>query len=180
MTRWVALALGLAMAFVSVPAQAQVTFGPQLVWGDDTDFGVGGRVDFDLAGPLAITDGLFQDLFGSATASYFFWDCDLGGDPGVAPDCGFIELNGNAAVPFTIEDSSVLGYLGGGLHLARFSVDRNGAPFSEFGVRSDTEIGLNILGGIKFPLAGLTGFVEGKFGLIGAEQFVFSAGFLIG
>jgi hypothetical protein len=181
MTRWVVVALGLAMAFVSVPARAQVIFGPQFVWGGDTDSGVGARVDFDLAGPLAIDDGLFQHLFGSATGSYFFRDCPPAGTDQLA-DCGFIEINGNANIPFTITGSSVSGYLGGGLHLARYSVDYS-TPEARALISSEptfAQIGLNLLGGIKFPLSGLTGFVEGKFGLVGAEQFVFSAGLLIG
>ena len=180
MRRWVGLALGLSLGFVAIPAHAQITFGPQLAWGDDTDFGVGGRVDFDLAGPLAIDDGPFQNLFGSVTGSYFFDDCHS--DAPDAVDCGFIEFNGNAAVPFTIEDSSLAGYLGAGVHIARFSVDTNQVEKIPglFLPVSDTEIGLNILGGFKFPLADLTGFVEGKFGLVGAEQFILSTGILFG
>ena len=177
MKRWAVVAIGLTMVVVAVPVAAQVTFGPQLVWGDDTDFGVGGRVDFDLAGPLAIVDGPFQDLFGSVTGSYFFWDCPSFGTDTTA-DCGVIEFNANASVPFSVEGSSVLGYLGGGLHLARLSVDYTTPTLGDLDLRSDTDIGLNVLGGVKFPLAGMTGFVEGKFGVAGAEQFVFSVGLL--
>ena len=177
MKRWATLAVGIGLLIAAQPIQAQFSFGPQLAWGDDTDFGIGGRLDFDLAGPLAIDDGPFQNLFGSATASYYFWDC--GSSVPDTTDCGFIEFNGNAGVPFTIEDSALEGYLGTGLHVARFSVDHGGAV-DESPLFSDTEIGLNLLAGMKFPLSDLTGFVEGKFGLVGAEQFVLSAGILFG
>ena len=180
MKGWAVLVVSLGLVVAAQPAQAQLAFGPQLVWGDDADFGIGGRLDFDLAGPLAIEDGPLQNLFGSATGSYFFDDC-----PSRTPDlvdCSFIEFNGNANVPFTIEDSSTEGYLGAGLHLARFSVDTNG-PVEEPGLFipvTDTEIGLNLLGGFKFPFSDLTAFVEGKLGLVGAQQFVLSAGILFG
>ncbi len=180
MMRWAALVITLGLGFLVVPAQAQVTFGPQLAWGDDTDFGIGGRINFDLAGPLAIDDGLFQNLFASATGSYFFDDCGSGVPDAV--DCSFIEFNGNANVPFTIEDSSVSGYLGSGVHLARFSVDTNSVNQTPglFLPTTDTEVGLNVLGGFMFPVSDLTGFVEGKFGLVGAQQFILSAGILFG
>lgn len=178
MKRWAIVALGLVLALSGAPAYAQVSFGPQVVWGDDTDLGVGGRIDFDLAGPLAIDDGFFQNLFGSVTGSYFFWDCGTGIDNDNV-DCGYIEFNGNAGVPFSVESSSLNGYFGGGLHVGRSSVDYSG-EIIERNLVSDTEIGLNLLGGFKFPISDLTGFVEGKFGLVGVEQFVISAGILFG
>ena len=178
MKRWAIVTLGLVLALWGSPADAQVSFGPQLVWGDDTDLGVGGRIDFGLAGALGIDDGFFQNLFGSATGSYFFWDCGTGIDIDNL-DCGYIEFNGNAGVPFTVESSSLSGYFGSGLHVGRTSVDYKG-EIIERTLASDTEIGLNLLGGFKFPISDLTGFVEGKFGLVGVEQFVLSFGFLFG
>ncbi len=179
MKRWAALAVTAGLIVVAQPVLAQASFGPQLAWGDDSDFGIGGRIDFDLAGPLAIDDGPFQNLFGSATGSYFFHNCDPLVPDSV--DCGFIEFNGNAGVPFAIEDTSLTGYFGGGVHLTRFSVDTHG-PVEDPGVIpvADTEIGLNLLGGLKYPLGDLTGFVEGKFGLVGTSQFIISAGILFG
>ena len=179
MKRWAALVVSLGLIFPAQPIQAQLAFGPQFAWGDDMDFGIGGRLDFDLAGPLAIDDGPLQNLFGSATGSYFFDDC-----PSRTPDtvdCGFIEFNGNANVPFTIGGSSADGYLGAGFHAARSSINTN-VPDDNSGFIpvTDTEIGVNLLGGFKFPFSDLTAFVEGKFGLVGVQQFILSAGILFG
>jgi hypothetical protein len=163
MKRWAILALSAALLGPAMPAEAQVNFGPQLAWGDDTDLGLGGRIDFGVADALGVDDGPFQNLFASTSITYFF--CDW---------CDYFEINGNLAVPFTLEGSSIAPYAGAGIHIGRFSFDE---PLigDEF---DDTEVGLNLLGGIFFPLSDLTGFAEGKFGLGGADQFVLSAGVL--
>lgn len=173
MKRWSwILAVALVLPFLAQPAQAQVSFGPQLAWGDATDLGIGARAEFGLGEAFGFTESPFAELYGSATATYFFWDCGGGFGPGGADlDCNYIELNANGAIPFEI-DAGVTPFVGAGLHLGRTSVSSSG--FSD----SDTEVGLNILGGLQFPLGGYGGFVEGKFGLTGADQFVLSTGIL--
>ncbi len=169
MTRWTWVAAAvLLLPFLAQPAQAQVSFGPQLAWGDDTDLGIGGRAEFGLADAFGIDEDPFADLFGMATATYFFWDCDRGFDD-VDEDCSYFEINGNAAVPFEVESSAVP-YAGAGLHIGRLSV----------GNASDTEVGLNLLGGVHFPLGALRGFGEAKLGLGGADQFVIAGGVMFG
>lgn len=168
---WIA-ALALLLPLLATPAEAQVSFGPQVAWGDDTDLGVGARAEFGLADAFGITEGPFAELYGMGTATYFFMDCGGGfGSDGV--DCSYIEFNANGAVPFELEGSATP-YAGAGLHLGRVSV--SGGGFSS----SDTEIGLNLLGGVKFPLGGLQGFGEAKLGLGGADQFVLAGGVLFG
>lgn len=175
MKRLTILVVGLGLWLTAAPVQGQVAFGPLLAWGDDSDVGVGGRVDFGLGDALGIDEGAFQNLFGSAGATYFFTDCTPGFDFDEV-DCSWFEINGNLGVPFTIEDSSIAPYAGTGLHLARVSVDHPGTAFDN----DDTEVGLNLFGGISFPISDLAGFVEGKFELAGGEQFVLSTGIMFG
>lgn len=177
MRRWVVLAAAMALfALAPRPAQSQAAFGPMLAWGDDTDIGIGGRIDFGLGGALGIDQGAFQNLFGSAGATYYFTDCIPGFDLDQV-DCSVWEIFGNVAVPFTIEGSSIEPYAGAGLQIAHASYDY--PNFSAFD-HDNTEAGLNLLGGIFFPIGDLSGFAEGKFELAGADQFVLSAGILFG
>jgi hypothetical protein len=177
MKRCALLVAGLGL-FCLAPraAEAQVSFGPHIAWGDDTDFGVGGTINFGLGNAFGIEDGAFANLFGSVGATYFFFDCT----PGFNLDsvnCTYYEINGNLAVPFTIEGSSIQPYVGAGIGLAHGSYSY--PLFGEFDY-SNTDVGLNILGGIFFPLGGLKGFAQGKFELSGGEQFVLSGGILFG
>lgn len=166
----------LAMATVAVtaqPAQSQTRFGPQVAWADDFDLGVGGRLDFGLGNLFGVDDGPFQNLFGSTTATYFFTDCGFS-----EIDCSYIEFEGNLGVPFTLDGASIQPFAGAGLHVGRFSVDDDfDTPFGSFS-SSSTEVGLNLLGGIFFPLGDLSGFAQGKIELAGGEQFIISAGVL--
>ena len=66
-------------------------------------------------------------------------------------------------------------YVGGGLNIARVSVD-----LGSFGSASDTEIGLNVLGGLKLNLSGLDAFTEARLSLGGGEQFAVMFGILFG
>lgn len=168
MKRWAILALAAAVLGPAVPAHAQVNFGPQLAWGDDTDLGIGGRIDFGVADALGVDEGAFRNLFASTSVTYFFVDCD---------ECSYFEINGNLAVPFELEGSSIAPFAGAGIHIGRWSVDGPDNLGFDFGY-DDTEIGLNLLGGIFFPLSDLRGFAEGKFALAGVEQFVLAAGVL--
>jgi hypothetical protein len=164
------LLAGLALVYLApAQAEAQVSFGPLVAWGDNSDLGVGGRVDVGLGNAFGVDSGPFQNLFLNSGVTYFFWDCDEGFDE---VDCSYIEINGNLAVPFTLEGSSIQPYAGSGIHIARVSVDAG--PFEG----DDTEVGLNILGGIFFPISDLRGFGEAKFELGGGEQFVLSGGIL--
>ncbi len=166
MRRCAVLLAGLALLQLApAKVEAQVSFGPLVAWGDDTDLGVGGRVDIGLGNAFGVDSGPFQNLFASTGATYFFIDCD---------ECSYFEINGNLAVPFTLEGSSVEPYAGSGIHIARSSSDVEN-PFVE---DDNTEVGLNLLGGIFFPLSDLRGFAEAKFEIVGAEQFVLSAGIL--
>jgi hypothetical protein len=169
------LALLALVPLAPAEAEAQVSFGPYVAWADDIDLGVGGRVDVGLGNAFGADSGPFQNIFLNSGVTYFFWDCDEGFDFDEI-DCSAFELNGNLAVPFTLEGSSIEPYGGAGINVARFSVSSGEGPFE--GERDDTEVGLNILGGIFFPISDLRGFAEAKIELSGGEQFVLSGGIL--
>ena len=137
-------------------------FGVQGSWGDDVDFGVGGRFELDLENALS-SEPPFSRTFIIGAFDYFFQDCD-------PFDCSYWELNGNLAVPFGSADASVDPYAGAGINIARGSVE-------DF---DNTEVGLNLLGGLKFPLGGVSAFGEARIELGGGEQFVITGGILFG
>ena len=149
-----------AVLLIAAPnaAQAQMGFGAQASWGSDADLGVGARLVMGLP-------NIRTGLQGILSGDYFFIDC--GG-----ADCSWIELNANAAIPLAA--SGLNPYVGGGLNVARISVDVNG-----FGNSSATEIGLNVLGGLKFS-GSLSPFAEARLSLGGGEQFVITGGIMLG
>lgn len=135
------------------PLQGQAHLGGQISVADDADFGIGGRIVFDL---LQRADLEFIGSF-----DWFFPDEPPG------EDRDYWELNGNVAYFFDLESApSVAPYLGGGLNIAHAS--RDGA--------SDTDGGINILGGARFSQSPVKPFVELRIELGGGEQFVLSGG----
>lgn len=141
-------------------AQAQqampVNFGVQASFADDTDFGVGARVELGLA-------QLSPRLFAIGSFDWFFPD---GFD--------YFEVNANLGYSIPLTSPTFVPYVGGGLNIARASVKVFGES------HSDTEVGLNVLGGTKFkPVsARFTPFLEARVELNGGEQFVISGGIL--
>lgn len=150
-----------ALVFGTADAQAQA-FGVQGSWGDDSDFGIGARLELGLPN-LLTSEGPLSNTFLIGSFDYFFPDfCDA------IDDCSYWEINGNLAVPIT--SSTIDPYAGAGLNIAHMSVLD----------QSDTEVGLNLLGGLRFNLGGLGAFGEGRFVLGGSEQFVLTFGVLVG
>lgn len=130
--------------------EAQANFGVQGNWGSETDFGVGGRILLNIPN---------VNLEAAGTVDIYF------------PDQGdFWEVNGNIFYHFHLPDSpSVLPYLGAGLNVGTVS---NGA--------SNTEFGLNIGGGVRFPTGTMAPFVEGRGVISDFDQFVVTAGIVFG
>lgn len=153
-----------AVMFLSGAANVygQVGFGAQLSWADDTEFGIGARAVVDLT-PL--TNGL--EAIGSF--DYFFPDQPLGAD------INYWEINANLAYVFK-GVPSLAPYLGGGLNFAHasVSVDALGVPVGG----SNTELGLNLLGGARMNLGPVQPFGELRIELGGGEQFVIAGGVL--
>ncbi|MEX2465519.1 MAG: hypothetical protein WD995_01330 [Gemmatimonadota bacterium] len=144
-------ALAVAAALVAVPgfAQAQTTLGPTVAYHNDFDFGIGAALGlpFGAAHPNV---GFLGDFL------IFFPD---------APGVDFLEINGNLTYDIPIEDAAVLPFALAGLNIARISFDSNALP-------SNTEIGLNVGGGIKFdagvfrPMVGIRLEIEGGDGFV--------------
>lgn len=152
-----------AALMLAVPATAvgQVAFGPQLSFGGDTDLGIGGRV-------LANVESMEHwDFIGT----FDVWFPDDSGDN----DVSAWEANGNLAYNFVVEDTSLNPYAGAGLSIFHVSVDNNSLPGADF---DDTDLGLNLFGGLKFPGQSITPFVEVRAVLEAADQVVVTGGIL--
>lgn len=146
----VALAMGLVLA-VPGSADAQIYYGPQLNAATETDVGVGGRV-------LGNVERMNLELVGSF--DLYFPDGPL----------DFWEINANTFYHFHLpENPAILPYLGGGLNLANIS---NGAD--------NTEVGVNLGGGVRFPFEDISPFIEGRTVISDFDQAVFTFGFLLG
>lgn len=151
-----ALAFGLCLA-APKSSQAQVSVGPQVSIANDVDLGVGGRAMFGLSGPWKL-GGSFDYFFPGSNVTYW-------------------ELNGNAYYNLELPDVSAFSpYAGGGLNIARTSVD--GAGTGSFSA-STTDVGLNLAGGARFPVSGnVAPFAEVRLEVGGGEQLVVTGGLL--
>ena len=137
-------------AAASLPAQ--VRFGAQASWGDNSDFGIGARLEHGLT-------KLFPKapLRAAASFDYFF--------PGNS--INYWELNYN--VFYQLKADALTPYAGGGLVLAYASA--NGV--------SNSDLGVNLGGGLKFKTGGsMTPFLEARIELGAGEQFVLTGGLL--
>ncbi|HET9947361.1 MAG TPA: outer membrane beta-barrel protein [Longimicrobiales bacterium] len=138
-------------------AQAQVVLGPMAGFHteDAIDaFGIGAFASFEVP-------SLDENL--SITPSFIYYFPD---DPR-----GYWELNGDVVYNFEVSpDTPVLPFAMAGLNIARFSVDLNGAS------DSDTEIGLNLGGGVTFRAANVEPFAGAKFELQDETGFVLFGG----
>jgi hypothetical protein len=135
-----------------------VQFGPQLSWGDDADLGVGGRAQVSVPATQFVIIGSF-DLF--------FPDSDGG------PDIDYWEINGNAVYEFDLAgETTIRPYAGAGLNIAHATRDLAGLG------DSNTDLGLNLLGGARFDAGPIQPFIELRVEAEGGEQFVITGGVL--
>jgi opacity protein-like surface antigen len=121
------------------------------------DFGLGARSEFGTSS-LALV----------LSFDYYFPDGEI-------KDVNFYEFNANLAFTFPVEGFRP--YVGGGFGIARVTFDKN------FFVDSESQTGINILGGIKFGGGGVTPFVEARYVIYGDEEafanrFVLTGGIL--
>lgn len=168
--RFAVVFAGLGLLLVAVPGSvlAQdsgggIHVGPQVNFADDTDIGVGARVSGDLGGYPG------WEIMGSF--DLYFPDGDV----------DFWEINGNVIYNIDVRSTTVFPYAGGGLNIAHFSVDGDPGPGPGPGFEggSDTEIGINVLGGVKFATDGpLTPYAELRGTVEGSDQLVVTAGVL--
>jgi len=146
--------LGGLLFCVPSSASGQALFGAEALFGTDTDFGLGARVHLDLGttAPLEFQGG-FVLFFPDGPVDYW-------------------EINAN--LWYNIETSggsTALPYLGGGLNIGHVSA---GEGFDE------TDLGVNLGGGVKFGYTNTIPFLEARVTLGGVEQFVIGGGVLFG
>lgn len=117
----------------------------------NADLGIGGRAEI----PFTLSDTPLKAI---GSVDLFF--------PG--DDITYWEINANLGYRFPVSrPREVRPYLGGGLVVANAS---NGS--------SESEIGLNLLGGVEIPTERVAPFVEARLELQGGEQLVLTGGVL--
>ena len=133
------------------------SFGLQLDWGNDPNFGIGGRGVFPLGSLVPGTP-----LDGIVSFDYFF--------PGNSVH--YWEINGNVVYRFRMPRRSSVGpYAGGGLNVAH-------ASLSGVSGSGATQAGLNLVGGTTFKVRGsnLLPFAEARGELGGGKTFILTGG----
>lgn len=154
------------LAFVvgapSLSAQG-VKVGAQASFADDADFGIGPRLQIELP---RVASGLWI----ASSFDYFFPDQGFGTS---VDDVDYWEFNANLLYDIALANvTNLVPYIGAGLNVARVSTTVGSES------ASNTDLGLNIVGGASFPLASVTPFVEVRIEVEGGEQFVVAGGIL--
>lgn len=159
------------------PAAAQFRVGLQAGYGSSSGiepgFGLGvrGMFGLGLADPEGGGDTALGALSALVTVDRFFPDCDR-------LDCGLWELNGNLVLPL-FAARGFTPYVGAGAGLARLSVDED--EDVDPVLVTDTDIGVNLLGGLRYRTDGFTTFGELRQNIGGGEDpFYVSFGLLFG
>ncbi len=154
-----ALLTAIILGVMPSAADAQVTVGPTLAYDNDIDLGLGATLGTALPS-LGQGFGLLADIlmfFPDGPANYF-------------------EVNGNVTYDFPLEGSTIVPYLLGGINIARSSGELLGVSFS------DTQVGLNLGGGVDFdagnfrPSVGVRAEVDGGEALVFFLTLPFQAG----
>jgi len=155
----IGLLMLLTMIVSEAPVAADTEFGGQVsLASNDHDVGLGARILTDLH---QFDEGL--DFIGSF--DIFFPEDDRK---------DYWELNLNAAYNLPMEQEDFLPYVGGGLNISHESFDGR----RDIGDRDDTELGLNVLGGLKFGGHNFTPFVELRGEIKGGKAVVLTGGIL--
>lgn len=152
--RTIAAVLGLsALLLAPGAAEAQVQVGPTVAYHDDFDFGLGATLNVDLP-DLGERIGIMGDFI------FFFPDADA---------IDYFEFNANLTYDLVVPDLSVRPFALAGLNVARTSVDFESPGLDS---QSNTDLGINLGGGIAFDLGGFQPMVGLKVELEGGEGFV--------
>jgi hypothetical protein len=166
----------LIVALLPHESRAQFRVGADLSWGRsdgvDPGLGIGLRALFGLGLDDGDTGGTTAvgALTGAASLTRFFPDCPV--------DCGIWEVAGGVVLPlFTA--NGITPYLGTGIRISRLSVDEDDSAAP--GIVTDTDAGIDLLGGIRYRATRVTFFgdLRRTFGG-GADPFVISFGVLLG
>ena len=136
--------------------QSTLRFGVRGCYSNFSGFGLGGNLLLNL-------ERLYTGLNGDVSFGYFFPDVH-----------DYFEFNGNLIWHLFNMQPDFIPYFGGGLHVGFYDPDSKLSPGTE------TEIGINILGGIKYVRTGKRAipFFEFKYGPGGSGLAIFSLGIL--
>ena len=139
-----------------------VSIGGQLIYGDDTDLGIGARVEVDTP-ELAERTRVAMDF------NWYFPDDPPGGD------FTFWEIDGNFLydVATTGTDTQIGVYVGGGLNFAYASFDPDVGDGD-----SEKDLGVNLVGGVEIPIGLATMIGEMRVTIAGSEQYTLGVGLL--
>lgn len=106
-----------------------------------------------------------------ASFDYYLTDVD---------NLSYFAVDLNALYDFDVESPTIVPYVGGGIGITRISFDTGQTGFGSFSA-STTEVGLNLIGGARFPLGSVEPFGELNATLGGDAQRVgITAGLLFG
>lgn len=143
------IALGTVAALSSTPAllQAQLSLGPTLAI-NDGDIGIGATIGAPME---AVGEGIrFMGDF-----LYYF------------PDIGtYLEINANLTYDFPLDESTIVPFVLAGLNFGRSSREVAGVTLT------NTDVGLNLGGGIVFDAGRFRPAVGGRFILRTGSPFV--------
>lgn len=133
-------------------AEAQVQIGPTLAYHDDFDVGLGGTLSVQMPA-LGDRIGFMADVL------VFFPDSE---------NVDYLEFNGNVTYAFPLTSERVRPFALVGLNVARTSIDVPGG----IGSTEESDMGLNLGGGLAFDLGALRPTVGARLEISGGEGFV--------
>jgi opacity protein-like surface antigen len=144
------LALGL-LGPTTADAQTNVQLGPRLgiPVGDVSDAGG----DLFLGADARIETQALPVVINPSFDFYFMDDLRAGGR---SVGQSLFTIDVNALYEFGVDNQAFTPYAGGGLGITRYSID---ADFRNSNT-SDTDVGLNIVGGARFPLGSVQPFAQ--------------------
>ena len=156
------LLFGMLVGFGVQQAQAQ------------TKIQLGPRLGFDLAGNV-------EEFFLGADSRFVFpnFPVTLNGalDYYFADNFDIWQLSFNALYEFGVDNQSFTPYAGAGIGISRVSVDLDLGAFGGFD-GSDTDFGLNLIGGATFGQGNLTPFAQAQITFGDVELFALAGGIL--
>ena len=159
------LALAALLLGSTAPLASQgISVGAAASYGEDSDFGVGPRISVALPG-----GDLGLSLVGSF--DYFFPSVEEVG--GADVDIEYWELNGNLILDIPLSGGTMAPYAGAGISYANGSGSVAAGGFSVS--TSESEVGANLLAGLRVGSVGLSPFLEGRYSTA-SEQVVVAVG----
>ncbi len=154
--------LFLALMFSATPraeAQARIDIAPRLGFdlvGDVEEFFLGVDARIGLVAVPVILNPAFDYYFTEGNRNVYQF---------------------SANVLYPIRYPGMRPYLGGGIGISRISIERDGRQFGPF-ESSDTDVGLNFIGGVVFRTGNLRPFVQGQITFGDLDLFTVAGGLL--